>query len=271
MRLHCSVAAVAVSLALLSGCGGIVADEHCGIAACDEAPPSPTTPTTPAPDTSWPAPQQPAPTGQTGCITSIVDGFEGGAWSKAWDTRRGPTTAAGTDDMAVVALPDDPTRGHALSVFGGGASGGYAAAAALTAHTTCFAERTRFAFDYRIDEGSLDASRDDHAEIAEITALSATGVSCAVLVHVRQGRLGATTGPRIDLGEIGKGAWTRLELVVDGPDVSFTRDGQPIGTLPMGCLAHRASTVRFSVSGGRSIDPGSYRAMFDDVRFESLP
>ena len=263
--------AVCLSAVALAGCGGMTDDVTCGIAACvpDSDPgPRPTPAPEPTPEQAplpSPQPQEPG----LRCVASLDDGFETGAWSPTWDERRGPQTSPARDDTAVIALDGDGRRGNVLSVFGQGTTSGYAAAAALTMHTTCMPARARFAFDYRIDEGSLDASRDDLAEIAEITAMSPTGVMCGVLVHVQQGRLSATTGPRIELGEIAAQTWTRLEMIVDGSDVSFSRDGQVIGSLAMGCAPKTGSVVRVSVSGGRSIAPGSYRAFFDDVRFDA--
>lgn len=273
MRLCSSLllsASLLPGLSLLVGCGGLTEEQGCGVAAC--VPDDPQAPT-PAPDgPSEPrAPSAPS-TPEATCTGSLEDGFEGGVWSPRWSDRGAPgPTREGDDRMEVAPLAEPGAAARSvLSVFGEGAADAYAAAAGLSFHTECFASRARFAFDYRLDEGPLDASREDHAEIAEITALGPTGVRCAVLVHVREGRLSATTGPRIDLGSLPASTWTRLELRVEGSDVSFARDGQDLGSLPMGCVASEG-TVRVSVSGGRSFAPGRYRAYFDDVRIGAAP
>lgn len=261
-------ASLVASASSLAGCGGSVDDGNCGIVACGPGEPPPAPKSTPRPDerppeaTLAPVPSQPGST----CVASLVDGFDTGTWSPAWGPRQGPASAPTRDELEIVPMGG---RGSVLSVYGQGTTDGWTAAAAMTTHTTCMPARAHFAFDYRIDEGSLDDTRADHGEIAELTALNTTGVSCGVLMHVRQGRVTATTGQNIDLGDITAKTWTRLEMTFEGSTVSFTRDGQVVGSLPMGCVPQASSSVRFSVSGGRSINPGAYRAFFDDVRFEA--
>jgi hypothetical protein len=197
----------------------------------------------------------------------IRDGFDQKTPSVAWEL---PRLAESSDADAFAFAVSSRSAPWALVVAGQGTRAGYVPAAALTHHTTCFPDRARFAFDYRIDEGSLDASRDDLAEIGEITALDSKGVACGVLLHVQSGLLSAAVdGATVQLGHINASMWTRLEMVVAGRQLDLRRDGQSIATSVLGCEPAREKMVRVSVSGGRSINPGSYRAQFDEVVLES--
>lgn len=282
--LVCSV--VFASAVLAAGCGGrIIGDggpapgpsgpttpdpgyPGCGdLVECD----TPLPPSRPTPPSTPPRGQQPPSTGEViSCVPSLDDDFERGSWLTTWWTvppPNGPTT-----DQMWVSPPlsfIDDGHGYVLQVQGPGAPGGYAHASSLSVHTTCFPKNARFGFSYRIDDGSLDSSRQDHAEIGSVTGLDSKGVRCGLLLHVMQGRLRATTGPNLDLGPIARTTWARIDMTIDGSSIAFERDGAPMGTLEAGCVLSD-DLVRFSVSGGRSYKPGSYRAYFDDVHFGAL-
>lgn len=262
------VASLFASSLVVTGCGGEIHDDFPQV----PNPPS----TTPLPDECGAAssqcqplpPQQPDQTPSSpaaiGCVSSLDDNFDSGAWSTKWSRLALADDPA--NDRIFVSTATFPDHLRVLQVEGPASTSGYVSSSSPKIHTTCFPKKAHFGFDYRIDEGSLDASREDHAEIGEVTGFDPKGVGCGLLLHVMQGRLRATTGPNLDLGPIEATTWARIDMTFEGQEATLTRDGQAMGALPLGCVLSER-TVRFGVSGGRSYAPGAYRAYFDNVSY----
>ena len=260
------VASLFASSLVVTGCGGEVVDDFPPIPNPYPGTPNecggsskcqPSTPQEPN-DTT------PSSSDVIGCVTSLDDDFDSGVWSTKW--WRLAIADDPANDRLFVPSTTFPDHVHVLQVEGPASSTGYVQSSSPKIHTTCFPKKAHFGFDYRIDEGSLDSSREDHAEIGEVTGLDATGVRCSLPPHEKQGRLRAGGVDKLDLGPIAASTWARIDMTFDGQEATLERDGQPVGAVPMGCVLSDGM-VRFGVSGGRSYAPGAYRAYFDNVTY----